>query len=207
MKLTPDDLKKIVASHDFYQIPGSTTIVCLMTTVFGAKVIAHCFGPLDEANFDFEKGCNIAYDKALNQLWDFEGYRTLAEQNLPRVDPVGLTEDMRLPDGSAVFQIILNTKDGQPNIDMRGVLIGATGYDPTNPAHRICGVIQNRISEIVDEATGGEIVQETTDDIEARLRVDPAAITPNGNPIDPYLGELDPDRSLPVLVEAPQDPD
>lgn len=182
-----------IESHNFHQIPNTQTIVCLVTMKAGNKVVGVAIGPREGQEFSFAAGCNVAYKDALR-----------------RIDPVGFTEDMRLPDGSAVFQIILNTKNGQPNIDMRGVLIGATEYDPANPAHRICGVIQNRMSEIVAEATGGEIVQETTDAIEARLRVDPATITPNGNPVDPYLGELDPDRSLPVPVEddgAPQDPD
>lgn len=80
--------------------------------------------------------------------------------------PVQPTEDMRLPEGSAVFQIILNKlEDGSPNLDMRGVLIGGpdgpASYDPTNPAHRLMAVIGNRIDELVAEATGGSAVRRT----------------------------------------------
>lgn len=80
--------------------------------------------------------------------------------------PVQPTEDMRLPAGSAVFQIInAPLEDGTPNLDMRGVLVGGpdgpVSYDPTNPAHRLVAVIGNRIDELVAEATGGAATRRT----------------------------------------------
>jgi hypothetical protein len=167
--LTPDDLKAVVARHTFYQIPETTTIVCQMHTVFGSKVLGYCFGPMDPANFDFEKGCNIAYDEALAHLWELEGYRRLAEQHTKITPVAGVTEDMKLPNGSAVFQIINTTKDGSPHLDMRGVLVGGTEYDPLNPAHRILATINNQIDALVAVATGGEVQSETAEAVENRL--------------------------------------
>lgn len=198
--ITPDQLRELVATHTFTQLENTSTIVCLMVLKSGAKVIGYSFGPLDPARFDFEKGCNIAYDKALAQLWDFEGYHRLAMAALPDeqkpMTPVAvITDDMKLPDGSAVFQIINQPVNGEPNLDMRGVLIGTNQYDPANPAHRVLACISNNIDSLMTQATGGNAVRHADSDaIEQRLlagqgKVDRLAYQygKNGNPAeDPF---------------------
>jgi hypothetical protein len=90
--------------------------------------------------------------------------------------PVKPTEDMRLPEGSAVFQIILSKLDsGELNMDMRGVLVGGPDgpatYDPLNPAHRLLAVINNHLDDLVAEATrgGGKLYKTDAGVIERRL--------------------------------------
>lgn len=188
--ITPDQLRELVETHTFTQLEGSTTIVCLLTLKSGARVLGHSFGPLDPARFDFEKGCNIAYDKALAQLWDFEGYHRLALAAMPDeqkpITPVQtVTDDMKLPEGSAVFQIIKNVIDGQQNLDMRGVMVGTNQYDPLNPAHRLLAAISNNIDKLLEMAGGGIATPVNADEIEQRL-------------LDSNAVDVDPDQTREV---------
>jgi hypothetical protein len=120
--------------------------------------------------------------------------------------PVQPTEDMRLPAGSAVFQVILGKlEDGSPNLDMRAVLIGGpdgpVAYDPLNPAHRLVAVIGNRIDDLLAEATGTSATRTDAGVIERRLQegeqpgaipeegLDPVSLS-RGTPAQPMPHEL-----------------
>lgn len=86
------------------------------------------------------------------------------------IEPVAPTQDMRLPEGSAVVQaIITRDPNGGGTLDVRCVLIGTDVYDPVNPAHRFVLAIQNRISEIMLEVTGEPSTPVDGSDIEQRL--------------------------------------
>jgi hypothetical protein len=87
-----------------------------------------------------------------------------------------VTEDMKLPAGSAVIQAILHRDADDPklvSIDFRFVTIGTTQLKLANPTHRFLQAVQRRMDEIMAEVTGGiEVGFTATDDdvIEARLR-------------------------------------
>lgn len=80
-----------------------------------------------------------------------------------------VTDDMRLPAGSTVVQCILHqAENGDKQLDIRCVTIGADQYDENNPAHRFLSVVANRLPEIMAEVSeNAEMV--TTGNIEARL--------------------------------------
>lgn len=85
-----------------------------------------------------------------------------------------VTEDMRLPDGSTVIQCILHRDESGKagHLDFRCITVGATEFDPTNPAHRFLNAVADRIEEIMAEVTGGtaEFLPEENDGtIEQRL--------------------------------------
>lgn len=71
-KLTLEDIKAKVAFVKFTRI-GLKTSICLITTINGFEIVgtSSC---VDVANFDLVVGENLAYDDAINKLWEVEGY-------------------------------------------------------------------------------------------------------------------------------------
>lgn len=65
-----------------------------------------------------------------------------------------VTEDMKLPSGSAVLQMIIHKTAEGGTLDTRIVLVGALEVEPNNPAHRLAMILQNRLPELIEEATG-----------------------------------------------------
>jgi hypothetical protein len=77
-KLTIEIIKsKIVAEE--YRKMGSKTTVCLLTLKNGFEVIGTS-ACVDPSNFDMEIGKKIAYDNAIEKVWELEGY-LLQESN------------------------------------------------------------------------------------------------------------------------------
>jgi hypothetical protein len=150
--LTEDKLNALIAKAD-YEVAGEAIDVCILTLHSGFRVVGVSPGPLNPDNYSLEVGQKIAYDKAFEQLWQLEAYRITAEANKPIIAADHLAN---LPAGSAVVQII-NTKldDGSDGIETQGVLVGATQYDPKNPAHRIMVVIHNNREQIIEQALYG----------------------------------------------------
>lgn len=71
-----------------------------------------------------------------------------------------VTQDMRLPDGSTVIQCILvEGEDGSVQLDFRCITIGASEYNPANPAHRFLQAVAERLPELMEEIAGGNRVE------------------------------------------------
>jgi Phage protein (N4 Gp49/phage Sf6 gene 66) family len=77
-KLSLEDIKNAVAEIDFLRVPDSTVTICVLRLQNGFIVLGHsaCINPAD---FDQSLGENIAYEKALDQIWQLEGYRRMSE--------------------------------------------------------------------------------------------------------------------------------
>lgn len=78
-RITPDYLKTLIVSADYYVFPNTTTTVCCITLQNGFTLIGEsaCASP---ENFDKQIGESIAYTNAFDKLWALEGY--LLKQNL-----------------------------------------------------------------------------------------------------------------------------
>jgi hypothetical protein len=72
-KLNLEDLKSTIEEVR-YSVVGQKTSVCALTLKNGFEVIGTS-APVDKKNFNEEIGKKIAYEKALNKLWETEGYR------------------------------------------------------------------------------------------------------------------------------------
>jgi len=174
MTISPDELKLLVADYRFITLDNpeeGTAVVCELDLHTGIRIekqsqythVPNCF----------EQQCNVAFSLALVKLGELEEYHRAATAAGDEITPAKVvTEDMKLPDGSAVFQIIQNiSEDGeQGKLDMRGVLIGCETYDPGNAAHRVLAVINNMADQIIAMALPGSSVQrERAQDIEQRI--------------------------------------
>ena len=74
MKLTEDDIKARIIDAEFFHVDGTTTTLCLVKTI-GDFVITGTSACIDPTEFDAAVGRELAYEDALRQLWDLEGYR------------------------------------------------------------------------------------------------------------------------------------
>ena len=84
-KLSTDAVKSLIKSTVFLQIEETTMTVCVLVLNSGSAIIGQ-FSCIDPANFDIEIGRTFAYQDALDQLMQREGYMAatmmaLAEQN------------------------------------------------------------------------------------------------------------------------------
>lgn len=72
-RVTIDSIKNIIVDVDYYVFPGTTVTVCLIKLLNGFSVVGESASASPE-NFDLELGQQIAYDKAFDKIWAFEGY-------------------------------------------------------------------------------------------------------------------------------------
>jgi len=72
-KLSLEDLKSTIKETQFVTL-GEKTMVCILTLKNGFEVVGTS-APVDKKNFNYEIGKKISYEKALNKLWETEGYR------------------------------------------------------------------------------------------------------------------------------------
>ena len=74
MKVTFEDLENKNATVEYHRIGETTTVVCSLTLPSGFVVTgkAACLNP---AEFDEQVGCELAYQEAMNALWELEAYR------------------------------------------------------------------------------------------------------------------------------------
>lgn len=79
MMLSKEHIEGVVRSESYIHIPNTTTTVCCLVVQNGFVVIGHS-ACIDPADFDAEMGRKIARDKAIDQLWQLEGY--LAKQRM-----------------------------------------------------------------------------------------------------------------------------
>lgn len=111
-KISPERLKGCVKSVSYEHLKGTTTTVCHLTT-YNGHVITATSGCLEVADFDFELGKKIAYENAIDKLWELEGYYqrtrrfTLARAHaLGFVTGVYAEEDPNNPDECIIIDLI-----------------------------------------------------------------------------------------------------
>lgn len=79
-KLSLDDLKAKVVGELFVKVGDTTTMMCSLQLENGF-VVTGTSACIDPANFDLEIGKQIAYDNAIDKIWQLEGY-LLAQRRL-----------------------------------------------------------------------------------------------------------------------------
>lgn len=73
--VTNQSIDNRIDTVTYYRLPGTTVTICQIKMVNGFVVLGEsaCVNPAD---FNQEKGEQIAYDNAREKLWPFEGYLT-----------------------------------------------------------------------------------------------------------------------------------
>lgn len=72
-KLTMGDILDTVVKADYWRLGDSTTTVCQLTLKNGYTVLGQsaCIDPLE---FNTTIGEKVAWENALDKVWDLEGY-------------------------------------------------------------------------------------------------------------------------------------
>lgn len=71
LKLTQEDIEDMVEEINFIYV--GTLTICVLSLVNGATVTGES-NVIDPANYDQEVGCTVAERKALDKIWELEGY-------------------------------------------------------------------------------------------------------------------------------------
>lgn len=72
VSLIEEDLIAKVVKEDYVKI-GKKTTICLLTLQNGFEIMGTS-APVSAENFDFEIGKKYAREKAIDKLWELEGY-------------------------------------------------------------------------------------------------------------------------------------
>ena len=72
-RLNPQAISDTILAEQFYVFPGTVMTVCCLTLQNGFNVIGTS-APASPENFDAEIGKTIARNKAVEQIWQLEGY-------------------------------------------------------------------------------------------------------------------------------------
>lgn len=72
--LTPMAIEGLVDREEYVVLPGSTHTICHLT-VHGNVTVTGSSDCIDPADFDAEKGRAAARRRAVDKLWELEGYR------------------------------------------------------------------------------------------------------------------------------------
>lgn len=81
-RLTPTKISETILAEQFYVFPGTVMTVCCLTLQNGFNVVGTS-APASPDNFNEEIGQTIARNKAVEQIWQLEGYllkHTLSER-------------------------------------------------------------------------------------------------------------------------------
>lgn len=72
-RVTKEHIASLIVREQFHAFPGTTTTVCLLTLKNDFSVVgtSACASP---ENFDPGLGERIARDKAVDKIWQLEGY-------------------------------------------------------------------------------------------------------------------------------------
>ena len=72
-RLNPQAISDTILAEQFYVFPGTVMTVCCLTLQNGFNVVGTS-APASPENFDAEIGKTIARNKAVEQIWQLEGY-------------------------------------------------------------------------------------------------------------------------------------
>lgn len=70
--LTQADIEKKIMSEAFFKV-GQKTTVCLLTLENGFEIVGTS-ACVDPTTFDLDLGKKYAKERALNKVWELEGY-------------------------------------------------------------------------------------------------------------------------------------
>lgn len=77
LTITNDEIVSIVAKEEYVRVGIKTTICCL-TLKNGFEIVGES-ACVDPANFDVGLGRKYARERAINKIWELEGYRLQCE--------------------------------------------------------------------------------------------------------------------------------
>lgn len=83
VRLTREDIEAKISSV-LYSQPADTLTVCVLTLENGFHVVGKS-ACIDPAGFDEQKGREIAYEDALRQVWQLEGYLATEKMHRERI--------------------------------------------------------------------------------------------------------------------------
>jgi hypothetical protein len=72
-RITPTHIDSVIESEDYYIFPGTTVTICCLTLKNGFNVIGSSAAASAD-NFDVDIGRKIAFGKARDRIWEYEGY-------------------------------------------------------------------------------------------------------------------------------------
>ena len=73
ISLTKEHLESLIAKKEFIR-HGETLTICVLTLHSGFQLFGQS-ACIDPSNFDAAIGEQIAYDNAVEKMWELEGYR------------------------------------------------------------------------------------------------------------------------------------
>lgn len=76
-KVTIDELKSLVAREEYYRFPDSTQTVCCLYLHNGFTVLGNS-ACLNLEDYDQTIGRQVAYDDAIDKMWQLQGYLRMA---------------------------------------------------------------------------------------------------------------------------------
>jgi len=77
-KLTREKILEQIDTDNYRTFEGTTVTVCLLTLKNGFHVVGHS-ACLSMEYFDAQVGRQIAFDDAVEKIWQLEGYRIKSE--------------------------------------------------------------------------------------------------------------------------------
>lgn len=83
-KVTPESIEAVIAGEYYTRVPGTTLTICVLTLENGFHVIGDS-ACVDPDNFDVELGQRYAREKAVEKIWELEGYRLCQRQYEQRI--------------------------------------------------------------------------------------------------------------------------
>lgn len=84
--ITPERIEQVIVGEDYYVYPNTTLTVCCLTLENGYNVTGES-ACVDPANFDKEKGREIARKNAKQKIWALEGYALCGKLMTGRIYP------------------------------------------------------------------------------------------------------------------------
>lgn len=72
-KVSPEDIQACIVSETFTTLPSGKVIICELTLRNGFTVIGKS-AVVDRKNFDVFKGMEISRKRAVDEIWQLEGY-------------------------------------------------------------------------------------------------------------------------------------
>ena len=77
-KLTEEYLESLIVKDEYHQVPNTTVTICtlILSNGFAVNGESAC---IELDNFSAVMGKRLAYEDALNKLWQLEGYRMKCE--------------------------------------------------------------------------------------------------------------------------------
>lgn len=73
-KVTLEDINAAINTVAYHVFPGTTVTTCLITLKNGTNILGKNYGRINPDQQDWEMGKKYAYEDAVRQIWELEGY-------------------------------------------------------------------------------------------------------------------------------------